>query len=502
MLTEKVEITMNFSHTNAIDAGADRALGGGFGTIDATVPAARRRTRRPWLFAVSLFGGDVAIWFAAYFGLTVLVGGMNQFGVVDLLLPLVVLIAALGLVRGYNPRADMVSLKYTTEHLIACAGGYLLAAFGVYVVVTFGGEIASSRGVMTGSCAAFAILSLAQRRAAWFAQGRFRPTRRLLVIADDKLNHKFYSAYASSGLTHNLLLVATDTALLGKPVDGEGTPCFEATVEDLAHLLSAHPENDFEAVVVAADSESLSQEILGVLATVHFQDMPVYSILAFYETYWEKMPAHLLTPTWPLQAGFHLVKHSVFAAVKRSADLIVAAIACVILSPLLVLIALAVRLDSKGPALFRQTRIGQHRRPFSILKFRTMSVGSETKEMYTAERDPRITRVGAFLRRTRLDELPQLLNVLRGDMSLIGPRAEWIRCVEEYEKIIPHYHFRHLVKPGITGWAQVNYPYGACVEDTIEKLMFDLYYIRNFSLNLDAAVILKTLHVMSFGKGR
>jgi lipopolysaccharide/colanic/teichoic acid biosynthesis glycosyltransferase len=113
-----------------------------------------------------------------------------------------------------------------------------------------------------------------------------------------------------------------------------------------------------------------------------------------------------------------------------------------------------------------------------------------------------VTRAGRWLRKLRLDELPQLWNVLKGDMSLIGPRAEWIRCSEQYEKRIPFYHFRHLVKPGITGWAQVNYPYGESDEDTGEKLQYDLYYIRHYSLKLDAMIVLKTVHTMLFGKGR
>jgi lipopolysaccharide/colanic/teichoic acid biosynthesis glycosyltransferase len=110
--------------------------------------------------------------------------------------------------------------------------------------------------------------------------------------------------------------------------------------------------------------------------------------------------------------------------------------------------------------------------------------------------------LGALLRKTRLDELPQLWNVLRGDMSMIGPRAEWVKLVRGYEQEIPHYHYRHLVRPGITGWAQVNYPYGASLEDTLQKFSYDLYYIRNFSLRLDAEVVLKTLHTMIFGKGQ
>ncbi len=126
----------------------------------------------------------------------------------------------------------------------------------------------------------------------------------------------------------------------------------------------------------------------------------------------------------------------------------------------------------------------------------------DNSDLYTHKDDPRITKVGKFLRATRLDELPQLWNVLRGDMSLIGPRAEWDRLVEDYGRKIPCYHFRHLVKPGITGWAQVNYNYGASLDDTLRKLEYDLYYIRHFSFLLDATIVLKTIHIMLFGKGR
>ena len=126
----------------------------------------------------------------------------------------------------------------------------------------------------------------------------------------------------------------------------------------------------------------------------------------------------------------------------------------------------------------------------------------EEEDIYTRADDPRVTRVGRWLRKLRFDELPQLWNVFKGDMSLIGPRAEWIKCAERYEQKIPFYHFRHLVKPGITGWAQVNYPYGESDDDAVEKLKYDLYYIRHYSLKLDAMIVLKTIHTVLFGKGR
>jgi lipopolysaccharide/colanic/teichoic acid biosynthesis glycosyltransferase len=184
--------------------------------------------------------------------------------------------------------------------------------------------------------------------------------------------------------------------------------------------------------------------------------------------------------------------------------------------------------------IFRQTRVGRDDALFTIFKFRTMRTphgggasGSEVRsqesiisarsadselrtpqsdvpedDIYTRRNDPRITPLGRVLRKLRLDELPQLWNVFRGEMSMIGPRAEWIRCAERYEKVIPFYHFRHLVKPGITGWAQVNYPYGESDEDAIEKLKYDLFYIRNYSLKLDLMIVFKTVYTVLFGKGQ
>jgi lipopolysaccharide/colanic/teichoic acid biosynthesis glycosyltransferase len=173
----------------------------------------------------------------------------------------------------------------------------------------------------------------------------------------------------------------------------------------------------------------------------------------------------------------------------------------IIFAPFIIIACAAIWLEDRGSIFFKQTRIGKNRAPFRVYKLRTMRQNAGG-DLYAQEGDKRITRVGRFLRSSRIDELPQLINVLNGEMSLIGPRAEWDRLVADYEKQIPCYHFRHLVRPGITGWAQVNYPYGANIGDTQRKLEYDLYYIRHFSFRLDASIVLKTLHVMLFGKGR
>ena len=173
-------------------------------------------------------------------------------------------------------------------------------------------------------------------------------------------------------------------------------------------------------------------------------------------------------------------------------------------SPLLVLaagvIAVMIRLDSKGPVIFRQVRMGYRGKTFTMLKFRTMRDVPEGPK-FTQALDPRVTRVGRMLRRYRLDELPQMVNILRGEMSLIGPRPESVELSEWYDREIPHYSYRHIVRPGITGWAQVQQGFAAEVEDVTDKLHYDFYYIKHFTPWLDLLIVLKTIHVMATGRG-
>ena len=150
--------------------------------------------------------------------------------------------------------------------------------------------------------------------------------------------------------------------------------------------------------------------------------------------------------------------------------------------------------------MFKQDRVGINKKIFKCIKYRSMHLNSY-HDKYTRENDSRIFPWGEIMRKTRIDELPQMLNVLKGDMHLIGPRAEWKILVEEYEKEIPYYNERHLVRPGITGWAQVNYPYGSCIEDTKQKLMYDLYYIKHYSIWLDIKIVWKTIMVVLGKKG-
>jgi len=187
---------------------------------------------------------------------------------------------------------------------------------------------------------------------------------------------------------------------------------------------------------------------------------------------------------------------------KRWLDIASSALSLILSLPLCLFVALAIKLDSSGPVFYRQDRVGQDGKTFTMFKFRSMrNDAEENGPKWAAINDDRITRVGRFIRKYRLDEIPQMINVLKGDMSFIGPRPERPIFVDKFAKEIPYYPQRHVVKPGISGWAQIRYPYGASKEDALEKLKYDLYYIRHFSIFFDISIILETGKVVLLGKG-
>jgi len=270
-----------------------------------------------------------------------------------------------------------------------------------------------------------------------------------------------------------------------------------------AEALDALLSRSWSGVVVVGNTERLPQMLIAPLMSARVSGLRVYDLGDFAERFSGRVPTYLLDDGWVAVAqGFELLHDPFSLRLKRLSDILTASLLLVLALPVMVLTALAVRITSRGPVLFVQSRMGLNGVVFHAYKFRTMYQGSETGDRYTQVGDRRITWIGGFLRRTRLDEFPQLWNVLAGEMSLIGPRAEWDVLVREYEREIPYYQLRHLVRPGLTGWAQVNYPYGASVEDARRKLEYDLYYIKRFSLLLDLRILLKTCRVVLFGAGR
>jgi exopolysaccharide biosynthesis polyprenyl glycosylphosphotransferase len=462
----------------------------------------RRQKVSQILFILLLPCSDVALWISCYFGLSKITGSYNIITPASYLIPMGMLMGSLMMIGGYRPKTDFVSLRYASEHLIACLFALFASVIAVYFFVSFGPHATSSRAIFIASVFLFGPGSLLIRRwISFFNQGEPH-TSKFLIIADERIGPVFHKAYAASGQRQSVRYVAAKKEMRGLPISGDGTPVPFVEAAHLLPHLNRESAADYEAVVVAADLSKMDPKILHRLGVINFEEIPVYTTETFYETYWKRFPIDLISHSWPLESEFNLVQHSVYGSIKRLLDVLTALVLLLIAAPFLTLVALAILIMDGQPVFYSQPRTGLHQKPFTLFKFRTMRVGSDKGDGYTREGDVRITALGSFLRKTRLDEFPQLWNVLRADMSMIGPRAEWTRLVEDYERQIANYHFRHLVRPGISGWAQVNYPYGANLEDTMQKLSYDLFYIRNFSLRLDAEVMLKTLHVMSFGKGR
>jgi len=230
--------------------------------------------------------------------------------------------------------------------------------------------------------------------------------------------------------------------------------------------------------------------------------LEVVDAVSFYEQMTGKLLIENIQPSWFIYSnGFRVT--NLMRVQKRVFDLIFSLFGLLCAAPVFPLVALLVKLDSPGPVFFNQLRVGEMEKSFQVHKFRTMRQDAEnqTGAVWAVKNDPRITRIGRFLRKTRLDEIPQLFNVLKGDMSFVGPRPERPEFVEKLQKIIPYYSKRHFVKPGVTGWAQVKYCYGASEEDALEKLRYDLYYIKNYSLMLDLEIVLDTIKVVLFQRG-
>lgn len=223
---------------------------------------------------------------------------------------------------------------------------------------------------------------------------------------------------------------------------------------------------------------------------------------ALYEKLTGKISVEMLRPSWIIFSGGGK-RGTLAGLIRRLFNLVMATVGLVLSLPLAIFAAIAIKLDSPGPIFYSQERVGKNGRTFKIIKFRSMRQDAEKAgAQWATERDPRITRVGNFLRKTRIDEIPQFINILLGDMSFVGPRAERPVFVEQLNEQIPFYSQRHLVEPGLTGWAQVNYGYGASVEDSMQKLQYDLYYIKNVSLLFDIWIMFKTIKVVLFGYGR
>jgi sugar transferase (PEP-CTERM system associated) len=270
------------------------------------------------------------------------------------------------------------------------------------------------------------------------------------------------------------------------------------SIADIPRLVKEHHVDR----VVLSMSDARGRLPMDALLGMKLQGVRFDHLASVYEEYTGKIALENLRPSWLVFSdGFRKLR--LVALAKRVSDIAAALVGLVLALPLMAAVAIAIRLTSRGPVLYHQARVGEHGRPFTLHKFRTMRPDAEALSgpAWSPEGDPRVTPVGHVLRRTRLDEIPQLWNVLRGHMSLVGPRPERPEFVQQLTEDIPYYGQRHVVRPGITGWAQVRFSYGASIEDAIEKLQYDLFYIKNLSLTLDLVIVLATIKIVLLRRG-
>lgn len=247
----------------------------------------------------------------------------------------------------------------------------------------------------------------------------------------------------------------------------------------------------------------IDDDIAHELLEAKLRGTMVVDIRSFYEHVVQRLPLSQLTDEWLLQTeGFSLNTRGSLRRLKRALDMLISLLLLIPATPIMLLTALIVRLESPGPVIYKQDRVGLFEKEFTVYKFRSMRADAEKDgAVWASAGDARVTRFGRFIRKVRIDELPQIWNILKGDMSFIGPRPERMAFVQKLKETIPYYSLRHTIKPGLTGWAQVCYPYGASEEDARRKLEYDLYYIKNMSLLLDINIVFKTIGVVLFPKG-
>ncbi|WP_026840881.1 TIGR03013 family XrtA/PEP-CTERM system glycosyltransferase [Citrifermentans bremense] len=387
------------------------------------------------------------------------------------------------------------------EIFAACLQSGCAAFFLLSVLYYLDPSLMLGRGVLFFALGFFIIFQFA-----WYAisgiEARTVPfAQRVLILGTGDL------ACRLGGL---ITLQGGSFTLAGYLECGEGMPAatvhqsetFNSQVMPVEGDLLQTARNHKVSIIVVALAERRGVLPLQEMMRCKLNGIEIVDAPTFYEIVQGKLMLEEMTPSWIIfSSGFR--RNALINVYKRCVDILLSVVGLLLVAPFFPLIALAIKLDSPGPLFFKQVRVGTGEKPFLLYKFRSMCQDAERNgAVWAAKNDARVTRVGKFLRNSRIDEIPQLYNVLKGEMSFIGPRPERPEFVENLKKDIYYYSKRHTIKPGVTGWAQVRYPYGATVEDAKEKLRYDLYYIKNLSFLLDTQIIFETVKVVLFGRGR
>jgi sugar transferase (PEP-CTERM system associated) len=395
----------------------------------------------------------------------------------------------------YNDLYDLTVVHSSRElliRLLQAAGAASILIALLYLVMP---SLAIGNGIFVSSLVIFLIAIIAWRLVFnRFAYARPLEERVLIVGTGPTARMVAREIQTQHDFGYRVIGFVNDET----PAAGHSLPPTVGASEDIPRLVRDHQVSR----IVVGLSDRRGRLPVSELLQAKLSGTRVEDATTTYERLTGKILIDDLKPSWLIFSdGFIVSRWTRF--LKRAFDLVLASVGFVLAAPFTLLTALAVYLDSDGPILYCQERVGEHGKVFTVYKFRSMRVDAEKEgtPVWARSGDERVTRVGRIIRVTRLDELPQLWNVLRGDMSFVGPRPERPFFVEQLEREIPFYQQRHSVKPGLTGWAQVKYQYGSTIEDAMEKLRYDLYYIKHLSIALDLSIVFDTVKVIVFGKG-
>jgi sugar transferase (PEP-CTERM system associated) len=373
-------------------------------------------------------------------------------------------------------------------------GSIIVAFFVLSSIYYFFPDIMYGRGFLVISLLIYSSIQLAWHSGCYAISSLPGFGKRVLILGTGPLAHQISTLI---DMAKNNYIVAGYINCASEPI---AVPIHKIMANDVSIYETAKRESVQKIVVSLSERRGVFplQDVLNCkLSGVEVVDSPT-----FYEQLTGKLLIENITPSWFIFShGFRVTY--LFRIYKRAIDIISSMIGLILTLPIFPVLALIIKLESPGPVFFRQVRMGEREEEFVLYKFRSMGQDAESKTgaVWAEKNDPRVTRFGRFLRNSRLDELPQLINVFKGEMSLVGPRPERPEFVAKLKEIIPFFSERHFVKPGLTGWAQVRYSYGSSVEDAIEKLRYDLYYIKNISLAFDFMIAIETVKVVLFGRG-
>ncbi len=435
---------------------------------------------------ISLIIGDLLVlYFALFLALIIRYGSefgkfaeqhLTPFSIIFIIWLIVFYVAGL-----YDPKRLRNNIEFLKTLLLAIAVNAILAMLFFYLVPYFGITPKTNLFVFL---AIFTILEIIWRRSFNRFTLSLQTKTKIALVGSGKAADEISEFIKENPQLGYKLAIRLKSEISSFPF--KTTDDWKKIVEENGVNLIVIPQN-------LKNEPHAAKIFYGLMAL----NVEIVDITSFYESIFKKIPLDEVGEEWFLDEI--IGKERIYGGVKRIIETVLALVLFIVLLPVEIIVAVLVKLSSTGPAIYKQVRVGLNRKEFVIYKFRTMKVNE--KHSWPGEDDKRITLVGKFLRRTHLDELPQLLNIIKGDISFVGPRPDFVDFYKDLERKIPHYSVRTLVRPGVTGWAQTNYPITASLEQTRERLAYDLYYIKNHSAAMDIAIIAKTIKVLFTAQG-